>query len=269
MAISLFALLRSGYTGPAFKVRRASDNTTQDIYWVGRTVDIPALAAFCTPGGTPTNGFIDTAYDQTSSARHISQGTAASQPKIWDSSTGLVTLGNGRIAALFDGSNDSLTNLSFGLGSSGDPACTFAWSQKMASFVGSSPVSMSFGSNTAGHCWNAGYASATSANIGNNTGANVFTVASMTARAHAMIALKALNAQASLYRLIQDGAEISPASNVSPTSHLSLSASNGAIGTRQGGTLPANDYGNCWMTFATDLGAADIDVVSQELLRHF
>jgi hypothetical protein len=88
VALSL-RLLRSAYTGSAVRVRRASDNTEQDIGFDGNgDLDTSALTTFC----TGTNGFIRTWYDQSGGGYHFEQTTTADQLKIYDSSAGVVTL---------------------------------------------------------------------------------------------------------------------------------------------------------------------------------
>lgn len=97
--------LRAAYTGSAIRVRRASDSTEQDIGFDGSgDLDTSSLATFC----SGTNGFVTTWYDQSGNSNDATQSTAASQPKIYDSSTGVVTE-NGTAAIQFDGSNDSLS----------------------------------------------------------------------------------------------------------------------------------------------------------------
>jgi hypothetical protein len=80
------AWLNPSYTGSAIRVRRASDNTEQDIGFDGQDLDTSALTTFC----TGTNGFIRTWYDQSGNGNDLIQTTTASQPKIYDSSTGVV-----------------------------------------------------------------------------------------------------------------------------------------------------------------------------------
>lgn len=94
-------LLRAAYTGYAIKVRRASDNTEQDIGFSNNELDTTTIASFC----SGTNGFVTTWYDQSGNGNNATQTTAASQPKIYDSSTGVITE-NGKAAVQFDGSND-------------------------------------------------------------------------------------------------------------------------------------------------------------------
>jgi hypothetical protein len=95
-------LLNSTYTGSAIRVRRASDNAEQDIGFDNNELDTSTLATFC----FGTNGFVKTWYDQSGNANHATQTTTGSQPKIYDSITGVVTE-NGKPALDFDGVNDS------------------------------------------------------------------------------------------------------------------------------------------------------------------
>jgi hypothetical protein len=90
--------LNSAYTGPILRVRRASDNTEQDIYALyNGELNVQALTAFC----AGTNGFVRTWYDQSGNARNATQTTTANQPKIYDSSTGVIIL-NGKPALDYD-----------------------------------------------------------------------------------------------------------------------------------------------------------------------
>jgi hypothetical protein len=74
------------YTGDAIRVRRASDNTEQDIgFDVNGDLDTSALTTFC----AGTNGFVRTWYDQSGNANDLTKTTAADQPKIYDASTGV------------------------------------------------------------------------------------------------------------------------------------------------------------------------------------
>jgi hypothetical protein len=98
-------LLDVNYTGDCIRVRRASDNTEQDIGFDNNgELDTTALTAFC----TGTNCFIKTWYDQSGNGNDGTQSTTASQPKIYDSSTG-VLLDNAVPALTFDGTDDHLT----------------------------------------------------------------------------------------------------------------------------------------------------------------
>jgi len=97
-------LLRAAYTGSAIRVRRASDNTEQNIGFVNNELDTTSLASFC----SGTNGYVTTWYDQSGNGYNATQTTAASQPQIV--SSGSVITENGKPTVQFDGSNDTLIN---------------------------------------------------------------------------------------------------------------------------------------------------------------
>lgn len=86
----------------AIIVRRDSDNNEEEIGFIGEDLDTATLIAFC----TGSNGFVTTWYNQASS-NNVTQTTAANQPKIYNSATGILTL-NSKPAVIFDGVNDSL-----------------------------------------------------------------------------------------------------------------------------------------------------------------
>jgi hypothetical protein len=80
--------LDKDYTGDAVRVRRASDNTEEDIgFDANGDLDTSALATFC----SGTNGFVKTWYDQSGNGNDATQTTTANQAKIYDSSTGVLT----------------------------------------------------------------------------------------------------------------------------------------------------------------------------------
>jgi hypothetical protein len=70
--------LRTDYTGNCIRVRRSSDNTEQDIGFVGNELDITSLLAFV----GVNDGFITIWYDQSGNANHSTQTVALSQPQI-------------------------------------------------------------------------------------------------------------------------------------------------------------------------------------------
>lgn len=84
------------------RVRRASDNTEQDIGFSGDDLDTASLESFC----SATDGFIVTWYDQSGNSYDVTNATTASQPKIVSSGT-TITKGS-KPAAQFDGTNDVL-----------------------------------------------------------------------------------------------------------------------------------------------------------------
>ena len=102
-------LLRSAYTGNAIRVRRSSDNTEQDIGFMGSgELDTSSLTSFCGSG----NGFVTTWYDQSGNARNATQTTAANQPQIV--SSGSVLSQNSKPSVYFQDNTDRLFCLSSG-----------------------------------------------------------------------------------------------------------------------------------------------------------
>jgi len=99
--------LRTAYTGSAIRVRRASDNTEQNIGFVNNVLDTSSITSFC----SGTNGFVTTWYDQSGNGRNATQTTAANQPQIV--SSGNVILDNGKPCLKFDGINDFLDIAAF------------------------------------------------------------------------------------------------------------------------------------------------------------
>jgi len=99
--------LNSAYTGYAIRVRRSSDNTSQDIgFKSDGTLDTTTLLSFVGAG----NGFVSIWYDQSGNSRNITQTTSSSQPNIVIN--GSIVLRNSKPAIKFDGSNDYLWNSS-------------------------------------------------------------------------------------------------------------------------------------------------------------
>ena len=98
-------LLRSAYTGSAIRVRRASDNTEQDIGFISNELDTSALTTFC----SGTNGFVKTWYDQSGNGYDATQSTAASQPQIV--SSGSVITQGGKASVYTPGSCNLNTGL--------------------------------------------------------------------------------------------------------------------------------------------------------------
>lgn len=100
-------LLDSDYAGSAIRVRRASDNTEQDIgFDVGGDLDTSALATFC----AGTDGFVKTWYSQTGS-NDATQTTTSLQPKVYDSAAGVV-LENGKPMVQAQGNSNMILSAS-------------------------------------------------------------------------------------------------------------------------------------------------------------
>jgi hypothetical protein len=95
--------LSSTYTGDSIRVRRASDNTEQDIGFVNNELDTATLESFC----SGTNGFVTTWYDQSGNAYNATQSTAANQPQIV--SSGSVLTLNSKPCISPNGTSDNLT----------------------------------------------------------------------------------------------------------------------------------------------------------------
>lgn len=75
--------LSNSYSGNCIRVRRASDNTEQDIGFVGNDLDSTSLSNFC----SGTDGFVTIWYDQSGNAINATQSTTTRQPKIVSSGT--------------------------------------------------------------------------------------------------------------------------------------------------------------------------------------
>ena len=97
-------LLSDDYTGDAIRVRRSTDNAELNIGFIGGELDTQTLTTFC----GSANGFVSVWYDQSSNGNDATQATTASQPKVYDSATGVV-LENGKVAVDFDNTDDSMT----------------------------------------------------------------------------------------------------------------------------------------------------------------
>lgn len=100
----------SAYTGPLIKVRRSSDNTTLEV-GATSTGDLDTAALLSFVGSS--DGFVETFYDQGPTGRHLSQATAANQPRIV--AGGVLDSVNGKPALVFDGVSDLLVNPTAGL----------------------------------------------------------------------------------------------------------------------------------------------------------
>lgn len=95
--------LRTAYAGSAVKVRRSSDNTEQDIGFVGNELDTASLLSFVGAG----DGFVSVWYDQSGNGNNdAAQVSDSAQPKIV--SSGSVVLNEGNTSISFDGVDDSL-----------------------------------------------------------------------------------------------------------------------------------------------------------------
>ena len=88
----------------AMTVRRDSDDEEKRFgFDENGDLDTAGIASFC----GSANGYVSQWWDQSTNGNHASQGTFGNQPKIYDSSTGLITE-NGKPAVDFDGTDDGL-----------------------------------------------------------------------------------------------------------------------------------------------------------------
>jgi hypothetical protein len=114
-AIGAYSLrkLRTAYSGSCIRVRRSSDNTSQDIGFVNNVLDTTSLLSFV----GANNGLISIWYDQSGNAYNFEQPTLDYQPKIV--SAGSVITKNSKPTVVFDGLSDfmdipsSLSSFSF------------------------------------------------------------------------------------------------------------------------------------------------------------
>lgn len=81
--------LSSSYSGSALRVRRSSDNTEQDIGFIGQDLDTAALSSFV----GANNGFVTTLYDQSGNGINSSQSTANAQIQIVSAGS-IITIGS-------------------------------------------------------------------------------------------------------------------------------------------------------------------------------
>ena len=91
-----FRKVISNYTGYCIKVRRSSDNTTQDIGFVDDVLDVSSLLTFVGGG----NGYIHTWYDQLGDGENATQTDTTKQPIIV--SSGVVDVVDGYPCAYFN-----------------------------------------------------------------------------------------------------------------------------------------------------------------------
>ena len=134
--------LRSAYTGDAIRVRRASDNTEQDIGFVNNVLDTSTLTSFC----SGTNGFVKTWYDQSGNGYDATQTTAANQPQIVSSGSVIVDNGSPCISC---STSSILTNSSFIPTSSIGLSCFNVYSTSLAAAANAdSLILYSFGGSS-------------------------------------------------------------------------------------------------------------------------
>jgi len=124
--------LSSTYTGSAIRVRRSSDNTEQNIGFIGNDLDTTSLTSFVGAG----NGFVTTWYDQSGNGNNSTQTTASKQPQIVNN--GIIIMQGTKPSFTFSQSNGF--NLTSELNLSN---FTILWVSKKATTVSDSSIILS------------------------------------------------------------------------------------------------------------------------------
>ena len=89
--------LRTAYSGYAIKVRRSSDNTEQDIGFVGNVLDTASLLTFC----GVSNGFITRWYDQSTNANDAATASIGFQCQVVISGAMITDVYNGKFTTVW------------------------------------------------------------------------------------------------------------------------------------------------------------------------
>lgn len=121
----------TAYTGPLFRIRRASDSTEIDIGTdASGRCNVVAIAKFC----GSSLGSVSLLYDQSGNARDLSQVSASAQPKIYDGTS--VRKEGTSVAMLCD--STQYMQRSDACGVVGNPALTVAaiWNQSRSTMTG-------------------------------------------------------------------------------------------------------------------------------------
>jgi len=139
-AVAAYSLrkLRIAYTGYAIRVRRSSDNTSQDIgFDANGNLDTTAITSFVGAG----NGFVSIWYDQSGNGRDAYQTTAANQPLII--SSGAITTNGGKPAIRTANGTGFLIN-QINIGTTHSLICVIDWSSSNREYFGSFANSHAF-----------------------------------------------------------------------------------------------------------------------------
>lgn len=91
--------LRTAYTGNCIRVRRSSDNTEQNIGFVGNDLDTTSLLSFVGAG----NGFVTTWYDQSGNGINANIATASFQARIVNNGSLEIDSLTNKISPLWNG----------------------------------------------------------------------------------------------------------------------------------------------------------------------
>lgn len=93
----------SVYNGACVKVRRSSDNATQDIQFLNGVINEDELASFV---GAVASGYIHTWFDQSGNANNMVQTDNAKQYLLFQANTIILDPDNGKPASQADGTDD-------------------------------------------------------------------------------------------------------------------------------------------------------------------
>jgi len=101
--------LKDSYTGKAIKVRRSSDNATQDIGFNSfGNLDTKSLLSFVGSG----SGYVATWYDQSGNGKNVTQATNSQQPRIVNAGV-IEQINNVPTVRFIASSSTTLTTLQF------------------------------------------------------------------------------------------------------------------------------------------------------------
>ena len=97
--------LDKDYTGSCMRIRRSSDEATQDIgFDSAGDLDTAAIASFV----GDAYGYVTAWYDQSGNSNNATQSTSAKQPMIYDRVAAAVVTENGKPAISFDAVSETL-----------------------------------------------------------------------------------------------------------------------------------------------------------------
>lgn len=249
--------LNRGFGGATVRVRRSSDSAVSDC----RTLaDITAHCA-------GTNGFVSIAYDQSGNGRDIQHATASNQPKIYDSSTGILKFGR-TAQMLFDAVDDFLYRTDNTGIPNGSPALTTftLWGQ----WTNTANAPWSVGPATGGggpfeDCWYAGRNTSTTMFAASRGPVRTFNTIDPSSTPQYCVQQKALNANATAWTLRQNKTACTQSAVTAGIQNLAAGI------TRLGSNVTETQF--CAMTCAAHghynavLAGADLDALEQYLER--
>jgi hypothetical protein len=263
-ALSCYRRLRMAYTGPALLARRADNVELAFGFTSAGILDTAALLSWAAGQSV----YLKTIYDQSGNARDFTQATTTKQPRLVNAGV-LDVNPNGRVAPLFDGSNDTLLRPD-ALGFSGSQNIAAGWACALANAATTySTAWMLGGTGFAGDGVSVG------SNM-SNTQSNfarggphyrTFTVADQR-NPHYYVAQWAAGAGVAAMDLRQDGAAVSGSTTGSSgVSYVNTQTSFGSAQDGVGGGW-IQGWMNCLIVFNALLGAADLAALESELAAH-